>query len=89
MESQFGRFYYDGARAWISATYRGVRGSHSCVNDYAVGLAVSLVECGDSGGTYDRRIYAKWRFSIVHKVVPISWVETYALNVSAQGSIWQ
>jgi hypothetical protein len=88
-ESQYGTFYYDGAKVWISASYRGVKGSHKCVSDYAVGLDVSLVECADSGGTYDRTIYAKWRFSIIHKVVPINWVETYSLNVSAQGSIWQ
>jgi hypothetical protein len=89
MEVQYGTFYYDGARAWISATYRGVRGSHSCVSNYAVGLAVEKVACSDNGGTYDRKIYATWRFSIISKFVPINWTETYSLNVSGQGSIWQ
>ncbi|GEL98142.1 hypothetical protein CTE05_16890 [Cellulomonas terrae] len=38
---------------------------------------------------YERNFYAKWRFSTLHEAVPVSWVETASLNVSAQGSIWQ
>jgi hypothetical protein len=89
METQYGTYYYDGERAWLKATYRGVRGSHSCVNNYAVGMGVELVDCSDSGSTYQRRIYAKWRFSLIAKGVPVTWIETYALNATAQGSMWQ
>ena len=88
-EVQYGHFYYDGERAWIKATYRGVRGTHKCVVSYNVGIGVELTECSDSGSTYQRRIYAKWKFSALFNGFPVSWSETYALNATAQGSLWQ
>lgn len=88
-EVQYGYFYYDGERAWIKATYRGVKGQHKCVVSYMVGIGVELSECSDSGSTYQRRIYAKWKFSAITNGFPVAWYETYALNATAQGSLWQ
>lgn len=88
MEVQYGTYYYDGERAWIKATYRGVRGTHKCVNSYAVGIGVELVSCDDSGSTYQRKVYMTWKFSALFKGFPVTWNETYTLNVTAQGSMW-
>jgi hypothetical protein len=89
MEVQYGTFYYDGERAWIKATYRGVRGTHKCTNPYAAGVGVELISCDDSGSTYQRKIYMTWKFSALFKGFPVTWNETYTLNATAQGSLWQ
>lgn len=88
-ERQYGTFYYNGSRAWVTVTYSGRTGTHFRKVDWAVGYAVSLVGCTESGTTSQRNLYAHWKFSLVANESPIAWDEIYTLHVNASGSIWQ
>ena len=52
-----GRFYYDGARAWVGTTYRGAKGSHNCVVNYAALVTIAINSCSESGTTTSRSMY--------------------------------
>jgi hypothetical protein len=88
-ETQYGKFYYDGSRAWVGSTYRGLKGTHICKVDWAVGYAVSLRSCSESGSTSQRNLVAHWNVAIGIKGSPVSWDEVYTMHVNAAGSIWQ
>lgn len=88
-ETQYGNFYYDGSRAWVTSAYRGFTGTHICKIDWAVGYAVSNTGCFEGGTNSRRDLYAKWYFGVGVKGSPIAWEETYSMHVNAAGSIWQ
>ncbi|MBN9154876.1 MAG: hypothetical protein J0J05_12915 [Microbacterium sp.] len=88
-ETQYGKFYYDGSRAWVTSTYRGLKGTHICKVDWAVGYAVSLRSCSESGSTSQRNLSAQWNVAVGIKGSPVSWDEVYTMHVNAAGSIWQ
>jgi hypothetical protein len=87
-ETQSGTFYYDGVRAWVTNTYRGVTGSHLCMIDWAVGFGVSPQNCYESGSTSVRILSQQWLMSPFLNGFPISWSETYTLRVNAVGQVW-
>jgi hypothetical protein len=85
-ETQDGTFYYDGSHAWVTHTYRGYNGYHTCQVDYEVGYDVTNVACTDSGSPSQRTLTMTWKFS------PLgvgSWSETHKMYVNAAGSMWQ
>jgi hypothetical protein len=87
-ESQFGTFYYDGARVWVTQSYRGIRGTHHCKVDWAVGYVVDLKECSESGSLSQRNLWAKWHFSVIPSGGLANWDEYYFLHVNSAGRIW-
>ncbi len=86
-ETQSGTFYYDGARAWVTVTYRGYNGTHSCKVNYAVGYAITNTACSDSGSTTSRKLQMNWNVSIAVKGGPIAWAESYTMHVNSAGTI--
>jgi len=86
-ETQSGTFYYDGDRAWVTVTYRGYSGTHSCKVDYAVGYNVSNTACSDSGSTSSRKLQMNWDVSVGIKGSPIAWSESYTMHVNSAGTI--
>ncbi len=88
-ETQYGTFYYDYSRAWVTVTYLGYTGTHFCKVDWAVGYAVNLVGCTESGTTAQRDLHAQWHFSVFFNGFPVSWDEVYTLHVDSWGTIWQ
>lgn len=86
-ETQTGKFYYDGARAWVSTTYRGYTGTHVCRVDWSIGFLIYQVGCSDSGSLSTRNLDAQWGFQPL--ALPIYWEETYRINVDATGYIYQ
>jgi hypothetical protein len=87
-ETQSGTFYYDGVRAWVTNTYRGMTGSHLCMIDWAVGFGVTPQNCYESGSTSMRILSQQWLMSPFLNGFPISWSETYTLRVNAVGQVW-
>jgi hypothetical protein len=59
-----GRFYYDGARAWVGTIYRGAQGSHNCVVNYAVGVTIAVNSCSESGTTTARSMYYSYTVTL-------------------------
>lgn len=44
-ETHSGKYYYDGAKAWISPSYRGYQGNHNCDLGYSVGVDIKITDC--------------------------------------------
>lgn len=87
-ETQNGTFYYDGVRAWVTTPYRGVVGSHRCYVNWAVGYALALQGCFESGSTSERVLSQQWLFTPFINGFPVSWSETYSIHVNAAGQAW-
>jgi hypothetical protein len=87
-ETQSGTFYYDGSRAWVTSTYRGVTGSHRCMIDWTVGFGVSPQNCYESGSSSERALSQQWLMSPFLSGFPVSWSETYTLRVNSSGQVW-
>jgi hypothetical protein len=87
-ETQSGTFYYDGTRAWVATSYRGVSGSHRCSLDWAAGYSVALQGCFDTGSTSQRTIAQQWLFTPFVNGFPLTWSETYSIKVDALGQVW-
>jgi hypothetical protein len=87
-ETQNGTFYYDGVRAWVTSSYRGVVGSHRCAVNWTVGYSVALQGCFESGSTSDRVLSQQWLFTPFFNGFPLSWSETYSMHVNATGQTW-
>lgn len=52
-QSHYGTFYYDGARAWSTVSYRNRLGSHRCATNYSIGVAITTQYCDSSwNGSY-------------------------------------
>lgn len=62
--TQNGTFYYNGTRVWVTVTYSGYTGSHSCFINYAVGVTISNIVCSESGTTSRRDMYMGWTVTI-------------------------
>lgn len=88
-ERQYGTFYYDGTRAWVTTTYLGYKGTHFCVVDYAIGFSVTKQACTDSGSLIQRDLTMVWKFSLIVAGGPVTWGESYTLHVNRSGAIWQ
>lgn len=87
--SQSGKFYYDGSRAWVTQSYRGYMGYHSCKTDWAVGYVVELKKCDESGSLSQRDLRAIWHFSVIPSGGRVNWDEEKHLYVNSAGAIWQ
>lgn len=87
-ETQYGIFYYDGSRVWVTQTYRGAKGSHICKVDWAVGYVVDLKSCNEDGTTSQRNLRAKWHFSVIPAGGAVNWDEVYTTHVNAAGKAW-
>ncbi len=87
-QTQRGKFYYDGSRAWVTYAYRGFDGTHHCEVNWAVAIAVDLVACGEGGSSVQRDLYAQWHYSAIFKGFPVSWDEVHELHVNSRGYIW-
>jgi hypothetical protein len=87
-ETQSGIFYYDGARAWVTSSYRGSTGSHRCMIDWAVGFGVSPQNCYETGTLSERALSQQWLMTPVLNGFPVSWSETYTVRVNAAGQVW-
>jgi hypothetical protein len=87
-ETQSGIFYFDGARAWVTTTYRGSTGSHLCVIDWAVGFGVTAQNCYESGSASERVLSQQWLMSLFLNGFPVAWSETYTMHVNAAGQAW-
>lgn len=88
-ERQYGKFYYNGTRAWVTTSYAGYKGTHYCVVDYAVGYSITKNWCSDGGSLAQRTLQMSWHFSVFVNGGPISWSETYTMYVNRSGAIWQ
>lgn len=86
-ETQRGTFFYDGSTAWVTQSYRGHSGTHSCNADYAIGYSVSSTACSDSGSTSSRKLQMNWNISLGLKGGPIAWSESYTMHVNSAGTI--
>jgi hypothetical protein len=40
-EENYGIFYYNGSRAWVTVSYAPYKGTHYCVVNYAVGYTIA------------------------------------------------
>lgn len=88
-ERQYGTFFYNGSRAWVTNAYLGFDGTHFCVVNYEFGMGVTNQACTDSGSTTQRNLTMIWKMSLIVSNGPISWSERYDLHVNKSGSIWQ
>ena len=86
-ETQRGTFYYDGSHAWVTVTYRGFNGTHSCNVDYAIGYSITNTSCSDSGSTSSRKLQMNWDVAVAVKGSPLAWSESYTMHVSSAGTI--
>ncbi|WP_349865478.1 hypothetical protein [Leifsonia sp. WHRI 6310E] len=60
-QTQNGTFYYNGSRVWVTQSYSGYTGSHTCFTNYVVvGWTISNVSKSDSGSTTSRNLYCGW-----------------------------
>lgn len=88
-QSQSGIFYYDGSRAWVTATYRGHQGTHNCNVNWSVGYVVEEKACSESGTNAQRDLYVKWHFSAIPSGGLVNWDEAHTMHVNKTGRIWQ
>ncbi len=88
-QPQFGTFYYDGSRAWLTQTYRGYNGYHTCQVDYSVGYDITNTACTDSGSPSQRMLTMTWLFKPLGIGGVLSWSETHKMYVNSAGSMWQ
>ena len=58
--TQNGTFYYNGTRVWVTVTYDGYTGSHSCFTNYSVEFNLTGLQCNESGSTTSRSMYSLW-----------------------------
>lgn len=84
-ERQYGTFYFNGSKAWVTVTYAGYTGDHRCTLDYAAGYGVSLTDCSDNAWGSGRSERMSWIMSPLG--LPISWTETYEARLAANGGI--
>lgn len=85
--SQRGTFYYDGARVWISSSYRGFTGSHYCQVDWVVGFTIQIQNCNDTGTNASRLVTQQWLVSPYLGGFPLSWSESYSVQIFADGTV--
>lgn len=88
-ETQYGTFYYDGASAWVTISYRGFKGTHTCKLDWAVGYVIELKACNEDGGISQRNLNAHWHFTAWPSGGFVNWDEIYTVHVNSVGRIWQ
>jgi hypothetical protein len=89
MEQQ-GRFYYNGTRVWVTTTYDGYKGSHTCINDYSIiPLGVGTVtNCVELGSTTNQTLEIFWNVTLGPiKGVGVNWNESQIMHVLDSGSI--
>jgi len=61
-QTQNGRFYYNGSRVWVTQTYAGSTGSHTCYTSYSVPpWTISGVSKSDGGSTTSRNLSCRWQ----------------------------
>ena len=87
-ETQSGTFYYDGSRAWVTSTYRGLTGTHRCMIDWTAGFGVTAQNCFESGSSSERVLSQQWLMSPFLNGFPVSWSEAYTLRVNSVGQVW-
>jgi hypothetical protein len=87
-ETQAGTFYYDGTRAWVTSSYRGVVGSHRCTVNWSVGYSIALQGCYESGSSSVLTLSQQWLFTPFVNGFPVSWSETYSIRVTASGQVY-
>jgi len=60
-QTQNGTFYYNGSRVWVSESYAGYRGSHTCLTNYVVWpWSISNIAKSEWGGTGSRSMNCTW-----------------------------
>jgi hypothetical protein len=87
--TQYGRFYYNGTRAWVGTSYSGYRGTHFCKLDWSVGYSIQIVGCTESGGTAYRNLHMQWHYSAFVSGFPVQWEEMHTVTVNKNGVISQ
>lgn len=85
--TQWGTFYYDGNRVWVTTPYRGFTGSHLCQVDYVVGFSIQPQNCYDVGSSASRTIVQQWLVSPFLQGFPASWTESYSIEVLSNGTV--
>lgn len=85
--TQWGTFYYDGNRVWVVTPYRGFTGSHFCQVDYVLGFSIQPQNCYDTGSNSSRTIVQQWLVSPFLQGFPVSWAESYSIDVLANGTV--
>lgn len=85
---QTGRFYYDGTRAWVTASYRGYQGYQTCKVDRTIGYAISIKKCDESGSTSTRNLRAIFTSNLIADKVPIGWDTEWHTYVNSTGKVW-
>lgn len=86
-ETQSGYFYYDGSRVWVTSSYRGYRGWHSCIVNYAVGYSIDVQSCSDSGIASSNTLHMGLTVRLLGGWIPVSWHEDHDTHLSATGAI--
>ena len=85
-ERQYGTFYFNGSKSWVTVTYAGYTGDHFCTLDYAVGFTASLTNCSDNAwGGSGRFEQMTWIMKPLG--APVSWSETFKVFLAANGGI--
>jgi hypothetical protein len=85
--TQRGTFYYDGARVWLSSSYRGFTGSHYCQVDWVSGFTIQSQNCYDTGTNTSRTVTQQWLVSPFLGGFPVSWSESYSIQIFADGTV--
>jgi hypothetical protein len=85
--TQWGTFYYDGNRVWVTTPYRGFTGSHFCQVDYVVAFSIQPQNCYDTGSNTSRTIVQQWLVTPFLDGFPLSWNESYSIDVLADGTV--
>lgn len=82
--TQNGTFYYNGSRVWVTVTYSGYTGSHSCFTNYSVGFNLTGGSCSESGSTTQRNLYSDW--DVNPNGTPIHYNVSMTANVFSNGT---
>ncbi len=85
-QTQDGTFYYDGTRVWVTVTTSGLKGTHYCVTNYAVGVSITNESCSESGSSSVRNMYDQWRVSWVVNGSPLSYDVSMTWHLHANGT---
>lgn len=85
--TQRGTFYFDGARVWLSSPYRGFTGSHYCQVDWVAGFTIQIQNCYDTGSTTSRTVIQQWQVSPYLGGFPVSWSESYSIQIFSDGTV--
>ncbi len=85
---QSGKFYYDGSRAWVTSSYRGYTGYHTCKVNRSIGYVIDVKKCDESGSTSQRNLRAIFHSSAIPSGGLVNWSTEMHFFVNSKGSTW-